>query len=644
MEDLVIGIDLGTTNCCASVYLNDQTKVLENDSGQRITPSFVFFTDLDTVLVGEHAKGMAESKPKNGIYALKRLIGKKYGEAKIQHKLNYLPFQIESNSSDDPVIVIQQQNKILKKTPQELCTVILEKLKKDVEKKLEQEVNKVVITVPAYFNIIQREATLAAAKDAGFTVLKLLNEPTAAALIYYHENNSSESNYSLVYDLGGGTFDVAVLKRNKHNIEIVCVNGDTNLGGQDFDNLLVDYVSEKLKELYNFDPKERDEDVTILRDKCVAAKKTLSFVEQTTISLISFVENQRKVDIHLKREEFENIANDLFRRTIQIVDNCLKDSEIPKDTIDEVILSGGSTRIPKIQNMLSDYFEGKKLNKFVNPDECVAEGAAIQAAMLSKNSKQKITKIRLTDVIPLSIGTEDLVNRMVFLIKRNTSTPASGTSTFTTTAHNQSGVLITIYEGERSNVKNNRILGEMTLTDLTPAPPGECKVTISLDVDESGILTVSAQEQRQHGENSKELKINYVRGIRSEEEVKNTLTDAEESKEEDERFERFAERNSYLIRYCEGCLYNLDAKNIREKYRSIYEACRETRNKAVLLNPQEEDIVEELTKNIKTQCEHIVKELNFDCMPHFIDIADLLKNIFGNMMLSGSEDLHTVKG
>ncbi|KAJ3659864.1 hypothetical protein Zmor_011527 [Zophobas morio] len=633
MEDLVIGIDLGTTNSCVSVYLNNQAKVLENDSGDRLTPSFVFFCDSDTVVVGEHAKGLAVNTPKNGIFALKRLIAKKYGEARIQHKLSCLPFQMESSSSNDPVIVLKSQNRILKKTPEELCSIILGKLKKNVEDKFGEEVNKVVITVPAYFNVTQREATLAAAKIAGFSVLKLLNEPTAAALIYYHENKCTETNYSLVYDLGGGTFDVAILKKSGHNIETISVNGDTNLGGQDFDNLLVDYVSEKLKILYNFNPKKREEDLFILREKCVAAKKTLSFVEQTTITLNGFVENHRKVDIPLKREEFETIANDLFKRTIRIVDNCVKASEISKDAIDEVILSGGSTRIPKIQNMLSDYFEGKKLNKFVNPDECVAEGAAIQAAMLSKNSKQKITKIRLIDVIPLSIGIDNAVDQMVFLIKRNTSRPAFGTSTFITGENNQASALISVYEGERANVNNNRLLGKLTLSDLTPAPPGQCRVNISMKVDENGILTVSAQEERQHGENSKELKINYDRDIRTEDEIRNTLTDAEECKKEDERFIRFAKKKSYLINYCQKCLYNFDAKNITEKYRSIYEACKETKKKAELLNLQEEDIVEELITNIRLQCEQIVKEHNFEFMPYFRDLVNFFDALLRNFML-----------
>ncbi|KAJ3639177.1 hypothetical protein Zmor_004047 [Zophobas morio] len=634
MEDLVIGIDLGTTNCCVSLYRNGNSKVLENDSGDRLTPSFVFYTNLGVPTVGKHARQQAESNPENGIYVIKRLIGKKYDEASIQHKLNSLPFQMEFNSSYDPIIVIKQGNQIIKKSPQELCSIILQKLKNDVEKKMGVEVNKVIITVPAYFNVLQREATLAAAQSAGFTVLKLLNEPTAAALTYYNEKDTSETNYSLVYDLGGGTFDVAILKRKGHDIEIICVNGDTNLGGQDIDNLLIDYISDKLRKSYNFEAKEKDEHC-ILRNKCEEAKKSLSFFEEITITLIGLVENQRKVEIHLKREELETIADDLFQRTIQIVDECVKTSKIPKNSIDEVILSGGSTRIPKIQTVLSDYFEKKKLNTFVNPDECVAEGAAIQAAMVSKNPEQSITKIQMSEVIPLSIGTGDQVGRMRFLINRNTPIPAFGTVTLNTAKRNQTSALINVYEGERTNVQDNRFLGKMTIENLTPAPPRHCTVNISVNVDENGILRVSAQEVKQHGENSKEIKINYVRGNRSQGEIKNTLTDAEECKDKDECFIRFAEKKRYLINYCESYLYNLIAKNIIDKYRNIYESCKETKKKVKLLNLEEENVIEKLIINTRMQCEEIAKEHNFEFMPKSINVTtDLSDDFLRNLNLN----------
>ncbi|XP_063922913.1 heat shock 70 kDa protein-like isoform X2 [Zophobas morio] len=614
MDDLAIGIDLGTTNSCVCVYLNGKLKILENSDGGRITPSFIFFTSLQETIVGEHAKRMSSGKPDHGIYEVKRLVGRKFSDTYLQRNLQFLPFKVKSDYQGDPLIIIQQRNRTLEKTPQQLCAIILQKLKADAEAKLGQAITKVVVTVPAYFNVTQREVTLAAAKEAGFTVLKLLNEPTAAALCYYFDNDCSQTNHSLVYDLGGGTFDVAILKRSTNNIEIVGVDGDTQLGGHDFDNLIVNYVCEELVRDYNYDPRTDKDSLRRLHNKCEDAKKALSAVQQTVITLIGFVSNNSCVQIPLTREQFEKIADELFRKSISIVDCCMKNCGISKTSIKEVILSGGSTRIPKIQKMISDYFDGKALNKFVSPDECVAEGAALQAALLSKSSKQNISKVDLADVTPLSLGTPDYVDEMRFVIKRNQRLPTNCCATDWTTLNNlQTGMTFCIYEGERLNAKKNRFVGELTLTNITPAPPGECKVKFYMNIDENGILSVKAEELYKN--NVKELTINYTRGNCSDSEVKNSLLDAENNKDEDKRFEQFVKFKKYLIEYCVAVMYNLDNKKITDTHRAVYELCQETKDSATNMDMDYEEHVKELTTSVKLQCEPHVKYYNFDLMP-----------------------------
>ncbi|XP_063923043.1 heat shock 70 kDa protein-like [Zophobas morio] len=599
MEDLVIGIDLGTTNSCVSLYLDGKTRILENSDGGRITPSFIFFTSIDDPVVGEHARRIAATKPDHGIYEVKRLVGRTFTDSYVQKNLKYLAFKVERGESNTPLVVVQQRNKVLKKTPQELCSIILQKLKSDVEAKLRQTVNKVVITVPAYFNVTQREVTLAAAEDAGFTVLKLLNEPTAAALFYYFEYDKSEENYSLVYDLGGGTFDVAILKRSSNNIEIVCVDGDTQLGGHDFDNIIVNYVAEQLIKHYDYDPRNDKENLRRLHNKCEDAKKALSSVPETVIVLIGFVKDHPNIQISITREEFETIADPLFKRTMDIVDACVKGSTISKNSIKEVILSGGSTRIPKIQKLLCGFFDEKTINKFVNPDECVAEGAALQAAMLSTSSRQVIGKIQLIDVVPLSLGLADFVNEMSIVIPRNSTIPARGTESYRTLENRQSVMSFRVFEGERLNVIKNRLLGHFEITNITPAPPGRCEAIVTFAVDANGILIVTAQEKYKN--NVKQLKINYARGNKSEEEINNSILDAEKYKKEDQLFQQFAQLKGYLIKYCVSVMYNLDKKKLNNTHRGIYEMCEETMNTAESMSLEEKKRVEELIQEIKVQ-------------------------------------------
>ncbi|KAJ3666536.1 hypothetical protein Zmor_001974 [Zophobas morio] len=362
MDDIVIGIDLGTTNSFISVYTRGRIRILENERGARVTPSFIYFPPEGGTVIGEYAKTMSLQKPENSIYEMKRLIGRQF---------------------DDTYI-----------------------------KKLS-----------TYFNVTQREVTLTAAKDAGFTVLKLLNEPTAAALAYYFVNDITENHISLVYDFGGGTFDVAILEKKTDNVEVLCVNGDTQLGGHDLDNCILDYIVEVLRTDYRYNTKIDPDTKRRLRNKCEVAKKDLSSANEAFITINGMVPKHPRIIITLTRDVFEEKVSKLFKKTIDILHNCLVESKISKQSIQEVILCGGSTRIPKIQEMVSEYFGHKKLNKSVHPDECVAEGAALQAAMLSINKKQDIKQLKMVDVLPLSLGFSSLGSEMVVIIRRNTKLP-----------------------------------------------------------------------------------------------------------------------------------------------------------------------------------------------------------------------------
>ncbi|EFA06541.1 heat shock 70 kDa protein [Tribolium castaneum] len=609
--DLVIGIDLGTTNSSAAYYFKEKVRVVENKEGDRITPSCVYFRDQNTVIVGKYARKMAEQSNQSEVFGIKRFIGKQFDDPDLRNDLRHVPFTIES-IENKPIVTINHKSGVCKKTPEEVSALVLQKVKTDVESKLGERVNKAVITVPAYFNVSQREATLEAAQKAGFTVLKLLNEPTAAAFCYYVDQNWGEESYSLVYDLGGGTFDVAILKNCRQNIDIVGVDGDTHLGGHDFDNLIIDYVCDILLKEYDYNPKDDRRNMRRLRSICEEAKQTLSDLEETIIILPAFTKKHDIININITREQFESMAQMLFQRTIDIVDKCLTTCNIAKTEIKEVILSGGSTRIPEIQNLLSSYFGGKELCKFTHPGECVAEGAAIQAAILSTNPDQKINTIQIKDVISLSLGIDVHFNLMFFIIKRNRSIPIKKTKSLITIFNQQSAMSINIYEGERTDVRKNRHLGTLKITNLTPAPPGQCEVHVIMSVDQNGILTFRAKEKFRN--NEKDLKLLYTRGGRSDSEVKSILQKVEDQAEEDERFEKFAMKKTVLFNYCETVIYNLESKNLSSSYKEVYDLCKDTQNKLESLELGSEDQVNPLVEAAKSKCDSLVRQYNFDYM------------------------------
>jgi heat shock protein 1/8 len=539
---------------------------------------------------------------------IKRFIGKTYQEISLQNNLQYFSFKVEDDCNN-PIIVIQGESKVLKKTPQEITTTILQKIKTDVETKI-GTIDKAVITVPAYFNTNQREATLVAAKEAGVTVLKLLNEPNAAALSYFFKNNVDNECYSLVYDLGGGTFDVSILKKTLNNIQVICVDGDTSLGGKDLDNLIVNYVCEKLKNEYKYNPKSDRRTMRRMQNECEEAKKSLSFTTDTTILFEAFVKGHDKVEIDFTRKQFEEMGQKLFKRTIEIVKRCVDNSGLAKDKIKHVILAGGSSRIPKIQELLSAYFDGKTLDKSSNFEECVAEGAALQAAMFSCNSDQRVDKIKITDVIPLSLGTEIAYNEMNFVLKKNTPIPASGSYKTTNMFGNQKAVSLKIFEGERLEAKKNRLLHKFTLDNLTPAPPRQSNIIVAMNIDQNGILTIEAKEMYRN--NIKEVKINYARCTRSDNEIEKVLLDSTNNEAEDQRFMICAKKKKKLRRYCISAMYNFEM--LLRKDDKIYELCKNTLERLESLQVGNEDIIEELTKEIKKKCDPIAKEYKFKYM------------------------------
>jgi heat shock protein 1/8 len=549
---------------------------------------------------------MGRSLPENGIYEIKRFIGKTYQEINLQNNLQYFSFKVEDDGND-PIIVIQGENHVFKKTPQEIATIILQKIKKDVEAKI-GKFNKAVITVPAYFNTSQREATLSAAKEAGFTVLKLLNEPNAAALSYIFKNNVDDECYSLIYDLGGGTFDVSILKRTLNNIDVICVDGDTNLGGKDLDNLIVDYVCEQLENEYEYNPKSDRRTMRRMQKLCEKAKEALSVTTATEIILEGFVTGHHEV-IDFTRKQFEEMGEKLFKRTIEIVRRCVDKSGIAKDKIKHVVLAGGSSRIPKIQELLSAYFDGKTLNKSTNFDECIAEGAALQAAMFSCNPDQRVNKIKITDVIPLSLGIACNWGEMSFIIKKNTPIPISKSKNFVNVFNDQATITFKLFEGERLEAAKNRLLDEFIL-DITPAPPRQCQVILTLNIDQNGILTTEAKEK--YGENVKKVKINYVRGIQSDEEIEKVLLDSTNHEAEDQRFVIFHKKKTYLRNYCTSVMYNIE--NLPTTDDKIYNLCKNTFDRLEGLHVENEDIIEDLTKLIKQKCDPIAKKYEYKYM------------------------------
>lgn len=615
-QNVCIGIDLGTTYSCVGVWRNDHVEIIANDQGNRTTPSWVAFTDTER-LVGEAAKNQSSMNPTNTVFDAKRLIGRDFNDPGVQKDLVHFPFKVVSNAGRAG-IQVQFRGETKTFSPEEISAMVLTKMKETAEAYLGHPVTKAVVTVPAYFNDAQKRATKDAGRIAGLNVERIINEPTAAAMAYGLQKKGTAEQNVVIFDLGGGTFDVTLLTIDDGIFEVKATSGNCRLGGEDFDNRLVDHFSKEFQKKHKVDITKDARALRRLKTACESAKRTLSSATQAPIEIDSLKDG---IDFYtsITRARFEELNADLFNSCMQPLESVLRDAKMSKSDVHEVVLVGGSTRIPKIQQLVSQFFGGKELCKSVNPDEAVAYGAAVQGAILGGDTSEKIKDVLLLDITPLSLGIETEGRLMSVVIPRGTAIPTKKHETFSTASDNQDSVDIKVFEGERKLTKDNNLLGKFELTGIPPAPRGVPKIRVEFNIDANGLLAVEATDEAT--KTKRNIVITNDSNRLSEADIKRMVDDAEKYRAEDERIEK-----------------QINSKNKLEGYAlSIKQTCLGSNSS---LSSDDKDTLEQAVQNVLDWLDaHDLPETE-DSKRKYEDLEKIAQPIIMKMYQSGGGSAH----